>query len=659
MPDYPAPPSPSSIPNPPPPETPAPIAAPPPPRKRLSRPLLIGGAGGVAALLALTAGYRAFSDRPGETAMARLVPANALGAGFIDTRPSSLGQWKMLGRITAAIKNEDLTGEINKAKQEVAGDLKDTPLYQEVLPYWSGGAAAGAWGTFGSSPNAPRTPRIESDPAADDSVPDDLLSPRDPLSDLHFMAAISVRSPEQVQAIVAKQSDAPQKSGGVTVFHLRPQALRMSASEKNNAVYASVIGSYLVFSESPESIGVVYQVYSGKTPGLASQKDYAELRQTLPKNASTLTYISTNAFEQMSQQARAIAVAGSNASQNPLSQETLSHTHGAMYAATLEENGFALSYVLKSDAPLFAPLNQIKPLSPTDFKRIPDGAVMAGIFSQPGKQMEIARTALQAEEQTRKSWDEAEKGLKDAAQLSIDTDVLPALQGETTFAVYPGKTPSMPFEGLLIINDANGANPAGVLEKLKKAAQKSDPKFRLVSEARSGATFYTLSGKSAQEMLSPQAQNDGRKIGYAQIGNTVLAATNPELLNQAVLSYPAQTGKTFASAAIPTGTQAAFLLLPTKEALKGIMPLLESGGEDPAAREIRDTMLEAVKEAPLSVTGRYQNGLMTSQGFFPVNPEKAVHALALIIKEQKKLDAKQKADAARAEGDTPSAPERF
>ena len=602
---------------------PAPVPpSPPAPKTARLRPLLIGAAGVGAVAVALTAGYRAFSDRPGEAALSRLVPADALGAAFMDTRPSSISQWKMLGRLTAAIKNEDLSGEVAQAKEKATGDLKDTPLYQELLPYWSGGAAMGVWGKYNA-------PRILVSPEGLENG--DAAVPADPLNGFKAMIALSVRSPEQVEALVAKQSDAPQKSGGFTLYKLRPSALRQSATAGDTPVYVSIMGPYAVFSESPQSLQTVHDVFSGKTPALTTQKEYTDLRGIMPSDTNALTFVSTEAFRQMS--------AASNLDKNQSLSDTLAHTHGTAYAATLKENGFALTYVTRTDAPQLVPLAQAAPLSAADFRRIPDGAVAAGVVSQPGKWMEVVRATVQANPQTRKGWDDTVKSLEETTELNVDTQIIPALQGETTVAVYPGTTPGMPFEGLLIVSDANGANPASIVkslrETMKRDSEKHDQALGESVQKRGDVAIYTITGDAVDELLTPAAKKSGRQIAYAQIGNTVLAATTPDLLQKATAAYPAQNGKTFASAALPTGTQNAFVMLPTKEGLRGVLPLWSELDKTPASAEIRDTLLEAVKDAPLSVTGRYQGGLMTTEMFFPVNPEKAVHALALIIKAQK------------------------
>src|SRR5207247_394214 len=87
-------------------------------------------------------------------------------------------------------------------------------------------------------------------------------------------------------------------------------------------------------------------------------------------------------------------------------------------------------------------------------------------------------------------------GFEKETGISVPRDILPGLKGRLWLAVYPDREGPKSFvDGLIVIEDANGADPAGLAAKVRGYVEKTSGKespVRFVQSERPSGTEWRL-----------------------------------------------------------------------------------------------------------------------------------------------------------------------
>jgi hypothetical protein len=420
---------------------------------------LIGGLA-LLSVLGFTA-YKYFFDRPGEAAIA-LIPADADLVVTLDTNPSTQ-QLATFHKIATALKQE---GILEKLDDTLTAVLNQNPVARRIRPYVAKSMALAVW-----------MPSVGFD--------------RGPEPDGAFFLALT--NAEEVDSILS-DSIPNDRSHGFTIYNV------------DKKVFGAVIGNYLVVGPNANVLSKINMVRSGSGQSVAQLPEYQNARASLAADANLMAFVSPDALAAMDQ--------GKNKGMNPMQGFKWMAMGMALRDAGLE---FTFQCPMnQAKMPSLKHLAEIKPLDMNVLNRLPEGAYGVLAYSQVAKYWDfIGETASQDP----KAKNEMEKGLAEFEKqtgISIDNDIVPAFGGNLMLAVYPSPTMGADSaDGILMIDDANGANPAAMVDKVRgfieKATAKEGKPIKFVSQKQGDVTIWRLDSGSQREFANKLANGKQNK----------------------------------------------------------------------------------------------------------------------------------------------------
>ncbi len=463
------------------------------------------GAARVALIAALSAigllavggalGYRYLTSRPGEAAADRYLPADSVFVSTLDLKPSSPEQAGVFARIGDALRRAGLDRRATDAVEQATGR---SSVAREVLPYLTGGAAFAA---------------------------------RDTQSGSDVVALLTIRDTQAVGEILTRRAVATEKAPDGFVIASVP-------TDGPKPVYVAVLDNYLVVARSKDALLRVADVRAHRAPALSSRADYRDARAGLPADANALVFVSPTAAKNLP--------SGSGV--------------GAPSAALKGAGWFASSVTLRADGvlmdarlpwkfqtgPVPAVMQTAGGIAPFDtavLRRLPSGAIGAFALSQPGRYADAARTGAisaggdaAAQETARRAMNESMAGFERTTGMSVDRDILPNLGGNVVLVAYPrpsganNSDGTPPADGLVIFDDAHGADPAALAAKVRTAIERaSDDRARFIrdGDTANGATIWRLTeGEPEKGLVIGDARNGGVSVRFNENGLRVAPVGN-------------------------------------------------------------------------------------------------------------------------------------
>jgi hypothetical protein len=575
------------------------------------RPARLGWAMALILVVGVTLAYRWFFYRPGEAAV-QLVPQNALMVMTVDLVPSA-GQIPLFRRIGEAIKNEGLQEKIDGAVTE---GLEKSPVGREIRPYVATSLA---------------------------------LAMIDPSPQPHFEKAqhvilLKVNNHGKVSELLAKYGAQGTRSG-----------LTYYGFKKDN-FSAALIGEYLVLSPAVDLLVLVSRTHAGQVNSVAYLHEYQLARSELPEDANMMLFLSPTALATLDQESKQLGV-------NPLRQ-----SQWMAVSATLRDQGVMFHYRLPMDSKRLQGLRAMASIAPIDeaqYSRLPSGAYGLFAISQPSKYWSYVEDAVDSEGGARQELDKGLAEFEKETGISVPRDILPALNGTLWMAVYPDPGKPDGVQGLMIIDDTNGADPVQLAEKIKAmtermTADKGKPGVRFTSQQRDGATIWRLDEQSRKELTSdlkeafggrskqlaspkggPKVQisvneEEDATITYAQVGKAILIASSPAMLERAVAVYQGNGPSLAQDAAFTNMRQNALpgsqsvLMVNLGSILERLRPTMEKATKDGELPFRPDEFIRLFggPDNGLIASGKYDGRIATGTFFLPLNYETVVHMLA-------------------------------
>lgn len=282
---------------------------------------------------------------------------------------------------------------------------------------------------------------------------------------------------------------------------------------------------------------------------------------------------------------------------------------------------------LAEDSPL-KELGRVAAVDPSVLRKLPEGAFGVFALSQPGKYYNpITNTVLTGEQ--RETFENELKEAEEDMGLTVKGDVVPAFGGNVVVAVYPDSVdPSQGVEIVSVVDDANGADPATVANKLREFAQ-TEMDLHLTSEQISGCTVW-----------APQQQVAGKTVFAATAGKSVVFASSRPLLEQTLAAFTAETAPAtgyLLSQASYAGMQPSLvsgaqmlLMVDLRKILETFRPQLE-----PAMKGDKDLKYEDVlglfgsEKSGLVASGKYDGAAGTFQIHLPLDYDRLIHLIAV------------------------------
>jgi hypothetical protein len=246
----------------------------------------------------------------------------------------------------------------------------------------------------------------------------------------------------------------------------------------------------------------------------------------------------------------------------------------------------------------------------------------------------------------KKGVDEGISAFEKETGLTIAGDLVPGLRGDLTLAVYPGKEADSGIpDGLIALDDANAADPAAMVEKIKAViateCKKNNTKPPIYhSENRGGAVVWTIDGATTKDLqsaigLKADKTTEPKELLFATIGKSVVITSSQSMMNRTIASFTSgksglDTDPAYAPMLkrVTDGAQNVFIL-----DLPGVMQRMKSTISD-ACADPQGPKAEDV----LALFGKSGNGIVFSQGisgqtvtgtlFLPLNYEAAVKVIS-------------------------------
>lgn len=396
--------------------------------------------------------YRYVFHRAGEEAVS-LIPSDSLVVATADLGPSP-DQVALFGRIARAMLNEKADGKLETAAATTANG---STFLDEIRPQLGLSYAFGCWKRPGSK--------------SDD--------------DYSVVGLAGIKSPSDVEAVAAKHG-VLQQQNGLSYYRIRGEKLCVT-----------VIKQYLVVSDDAPALFRIRSVSNGDTPSVASLKDYKDARARLPADANIMGFLNMTAASATAKQRFGLANANVIATKG-----------WAACGATLRNKGVEVVWNAPCDAsnPLVRLMQTIKPIDTGLYNRLPSGAYGLLVFAQPGAYYTAKDSDLGLSSDDKKGMQEGLTSFEKETGLNITRDLVSGLQGNLTLAVYPAREAAAPIpDGLILVDDSNGADPAAMVEKIKDVIARecvknhdNAPTYR--SEQVDGATVWTLDERTEKSL---------------------------------------------------------------------------------------------------------------------------------------------------------------
>jgi Protein of unknown function (DUF3352) len=290
----------------------------------------------------------------------------------------------------------------------------------------------------------------------------------------------------------------------------------------------------------------------------------------------------------------------------------------------------------------------ISPINPAVTAMLPKGAYGFVSLSQPSTYWSAGTSALDQQGQG-DAKKQMEKSIQDGLGLSMEDDVMPAIQGTVTLALYPNENELSGVNAVAIFDDSNGANAAPGFEKfrafaVKQAGNDKPGKPIFVKSQDGDATVYRLSPQvekdfresmhgNPQDIIEYSKVFDEKTATWAIIGKSVIAATSPKLLARTLGQYRSKeaagslaqdSAYALVSPSISGGSQA-IVTFDLARIAKGIDGTLKPGEAKSDARKTARTILDMFEnlKTPMAVTMHVvPNGDTASKVIVPIDYEK-------------------------------------
>lgn len=573
--------------------------------------------------------YKIFFDRPGEAAIS-LIPSDADIVMTLDTNPSSR-QIATFQKIADALKRE---GILEKVDDLLTMTLDQNPAVRQIRPKISKNLALAVW------------------------MPAQGFAPgQEPEGVAMFLALSDTGAVRDTLTKWVKREE----RDGLTVY----------AFDKGSA---AIISNYLVIAQKPELLSRISQVERGKAESIAQLQSYKEARASLADDANFMFFMSPDALNALDKTTKGAA-------------NGVSPFGAASWLAmgmALRDQGLEFTYQCPMDQgrmPALRQLAGIKPIDPQILNRLPGGAYGVLAYSQPSKLWGFLSETAANNQKDRLDFENGMAAFEKETGMSIPRDIVPAFDGNFILAVYPSPTMGAgSADGLIVLDDANDANPAATAAKVRELIERKSAKdgktVRFISDTVGGATIWRLDKESqdrlrsglmgkdspaptsgAAEALPPDiavpheseplfmGKNSGpnprgsggpnpmqdKTIIYAQIGNAVLIASSEAMLNKAVQAYKGQ-GSTlagdpafaFGAGRLRDGAQD-MIIVNLYRIMEAVKPQIEQSG---VPFNVDDFVnLFGGPGVSLAGSASYDGKLMTGEMFMPLDYERLIRMI--------------------------------
>ena len=307
----------------------------------------------------------------------------------------------------------------------------------------------------------------------------------------------------------------------------------------NEEAIVAVVGDYLAISKDVATLKKVVATKNG-APSIIGERRYQEARAALPEDANLMVFVSPSALTEF------VGPKGTDMYM--------------AYGASLRSSGIQFDYrgpVDKKTYPALANLSEMAAIDPNLLKKLPPDAL--GLIAQGSLDKYANSLKSTAEVMT-----DASSFNRDLTQfeketgISMENDVLPAFRGDTVLAVYPDRTSTATVDALMLIDTANGGNPAPLFEKFRafierksaeEAAKHPGKAVKFVESKVGKTTIWKMDDASLAEFRKglgtttdttgqsvPNPYFTDKSISFAVSDGSVIVATSDAMMGKALIT---------------------------------------------------------------------------------------------------------------------------
>ena len=608
--------------------------------RRLRKALAFVGLSAFVVAAGSVTAYRHYFRRPGELA-ANLIPADALAVVTLDTNPVP-DQVALFKRIADAMQTAGLNDQLDsvfndmdsKPAQPGAAPANKSALLRDVRPYISDNFALALY---------QKTPK-----------------------EMDGVLYVAVTDHAKIQELLDKNG---KKTNYRSISYVKlPQ----------EDVCVQLRDNYLLISDSPDAFVWTNGIAMDRQKPVASLPEYQEARAALPADASLLVFVSPKACQELQNQSKTVLSAQVKNSSLPVT----AMPKWMAYSATVRDTGLEMDYRVPMDqntAPYLKTLAQIAAVRPDALHHLPTGAYTVSTAAQPGKYFVMFNDLFATDKKAQREMNKALAEIKKETGIRVESDVIPALNGDFTIATYPDANHADGvMDAVMLADDANDANPAALAEKVRLWVEKAsgeDKKsetVRFLPTARDGATFWYLDAHSQKALskalnsIDPTqtpAPNKSLKhttgfdanhavvkpevhpylsektVAYAQVGKAFILATSKSMLNRAVLAYEGRaasladdSGYADMERSLTPGSQS-YMLIHLGNIMQRLQPELKKSLQGEDAEMANDIMqMFGSENAGIAMSGKYDGKMSVGSVLLPLNYEKMISVMGKAAK---------------------------
>lgn len=368
--------------------------------------------------------YKRIFARPGEDAL-RMIPAGATLFASLDLSPS-VTQVPIFKRIETAIERNHFDSKITDF---VTSMLASEPIAKDIRPYFKRSLT---FAIFDGPATASKAPPM--------------------------VALMGISDHKAVEAILKQQATA-HESNGLTYYTVGKSQLNVAA-----------IDDQLAVSSDPATLAEVQQVADGKAESVMATGDYKAARTALDADCNLMFFMNPKLIDKIGSAFSPKTDSGVRTKVPSLDFKWIA------YGFAVRDGGVAISMSQEFDgnSPLAA-LAKTPPLRKDLLATLPSGAY--GVYSLSGGSdlIKLMESMFgKSSKEFSKAVDDARKSMEKSTGLDVDRDLVPALAGDCSIAVYPSSdTKVAPVELLASWDDSNGADPAASVPKIRMALEKT------------------------------------------------------------------------------------------------------------------------------------------------------------------------------------------
>lgn len=302
----------------------------------------------------------------------------------------------------------------------------------------------------------------------------------------------------------------------------------VGGSTKTNDVALKVIDKYLVIASDATVIARIEDVKSGKSEPVTKNSSFIAARKSLPDDANFMLFFESESIEKALQS-------------DMKGSKGFGYQGFSALSATVEPDGLAFHQYGETKFPskeIEALYSSLQPVNTQAILSMPNKAYGVMAFTGVDKYIRTVEMTLGKDEAYARTWEDGVRSVEEATGLSVEDDLMPALEGTFVVGGYPGEgEEGKDFDLVMAISHDDPAKLAEVATKLRnkftEAAAESKDISGWSESNFAGAKLWTLKRVLPEKLSSPM---DEKTLVYAEAKDGLVIGSSEAVVKRALES---------------------------------------------------------------------------------------------------------------------------